>query len=264
MVAVSFRCGHGAVPSEQGVVALPRLCPLCMLLDETHRSRAELLRRVAPPARAALARETRIGAEYEWRCAKGHDRYPATVREVLTGTGCAKCRANATAPGALQEAGVAFMKPGLKVGTSMTEQRLRMLLGERIRLHHRVNAVRIARTFFGRQEVWPDILVPALRIAVEYDDPGRSRRAHRGLKEASDLEKDEALREVGWEVIRIRGGGLHAVGPYSLVCSALTAAVVDDVVACMRKIRGDAAVDAIMVSGSAPSDQQPPHAVVAP
>jgi hypothetical protein len=119
------------------------------------------------------------------------------------------------------------------------------MLGERIRLHHRVNAVHIARTFYGRQEVWPDILVPQLRIAVEYDDPGRSRRAHVGLKEASDLDKDDALREVGWEVIRIRAGGLETLGPHSVVCRALTPAVVDEVVGLMRRIRGDAAVEAI-------------------
>lgn len=245
MVAVRFRCGHGAVAGDPGVVAIGRVCPLCMLLDETQRSRAELLRKVAPPYRAALARETRVGAAYEWRCPRGHDRYGATVREVLTGTACTKCRANATAPAAAVEAGVAFMKPGLRVGTSMTEQRLRVMLGERIRLHHRVNAVHIARTFYGRQEVWPDILVPQLRIAVEYDDPGRSRRAHRGLKEASDLDKDDALREVGWEVIRIRAGGLEALGPHSIVCRSLTAVAVDEVVGMMRAIRGDAAVDTI-------------------
>lgn len=139
------------------------------------------------------------------------------------------------------------MKPGLRLGTSQVEQRLRMLLGERIRLHHRVNAVRTARMFYGKQEVWPDILVPQLRIAVEYDDPGRSRRAHLGLKEASDVEKDEALREVGWEVIRIRAGGLEALGPYSIVCRNLTIAVADEVVSIMRRIRGDAAVDALLV-----------------
>lgn len=250
MVAVRFACRHGAA-EEEGVVTLRRVCPLCMLLDETHRSRSELLGRVAPPHRAALARETRIGASYDWRCERGHDRYPATVREVLTGPGCPKCWNNAAGPTSVHEAGVAFMKPGLRVGTSMTEQRLRMWLGERIRLHHRVNAVRIARTFFGRQEVWPDILVPQLQIAIEYDDPGKSRRAHRGMKQVSDLEKDEALREVGWEVIRIRAGGLEPLGPYSIVCRTLAAEHVDQVIALARRIRGDAAVDAITLRSEA-------------
>jgi very-short-patch-repair endonuclease len=250
MVAVSFQCGHGAPRDSHGVLTLRRPCPLCMLIGETHRSRAELLRKVAPAQRTTLAGETRIGAEYDWRCQRGHDRYRATVSEVLTSTGCGKCRAGASAPAALREAGVAFMKPGLRTGTSMTEQRLRSMLGERIRLHHRVNAVHIARTFFGRREVWPDIVVPQLRIAVEYDDPGRSRRAHLGLKEASDLEKDEALHEVGWEVIRIRAGGLESLGVNSIVCRSLTSSVVDAVVERMRAVRGDAAVDAIAVAAS--------------
>ena len=245
MVAVSFGCGHGAEAGTPGAVALRRNCPMCMLLHETQRTRGELLGRVAPVQRSALAAETRVGAEYDWRCRRGHDRFRAPVIDVLTGPGCPKCRANAASPGAAREAGMPFMKPGLRVGTSMTEQRLRALLDERVRLHHRANAVRTARMFYGRQEVWPDILVAELRIAIEYDDPGRSGRAHRGLKEGSDQEKDEALREVGWEVIRIRAGGLEPLGPYSIPCRSITGEVVDEVVRLMRAIRGDAAVDAI-------------------
>lgn len=244
MSAVRFACGHGAA-AEAAAAVLRRPCPLCMLVAETQRSRGELLRRATPPERRRLAVETRIGAEYEWRCERGHDRYRATVAAQLTGTACAKCRTGATAPAALREAGVAFMNPGLRTRTSMTEQRLRTLLAERIRLHHRVNAVRVGRTFFGRTEVWPDILVPQLRIAIEYDDPGRTRRAHLGLKEASDLEKDDALREVGWEVIRVRGGGLEALGPNDVVCRGITAAVADEIVERMRGIRGADAVRAL-------------------
>ena len=244
MSAVRFACGHGAA-IEQAAAVLRRPCPLCMLIAETQRSRAELLRRASPPERRRLAAETRIGAEYEWRCERGHDRYRASVASQLTGTACAKCRAGAAAPAALREAGVAFMNPGLRTRTSMTEQRLRALLGERIRLHHRVNAVRVARTFFGRTEVWPDIVVPQLRIAIEYDDPGRSRRAHLGLKEASDVEKDEALREVGWAVIRVRGGGLDRLGPDDVVCRSITPAVADEIVERMRRIRGADAVRAL-------------------
>lgn len=255
MDAVRFGCGHGAAPAT-AAVSLSRVCPLCMLIAETQRTRGELLRRATPGERTRLAVETRIGAEYEWRCERGHDRYRASVREQLTGTACAKCRANATAPGARREAGVAFMNPGLRTRTSMTEQRLRALLGERIRLHHRVNAVRIARTFYGRTEVWPDIIVPQLRIAIEYDDPGRSRRAHLGLKEASDLEKDEALREVGWEVIRVRGGGLGPLGPNDVACRTITAEVADAIVDGMRRIRGDTAVAALE---HAEAGDVPPH-----
>ena len=86
----------------------------------------------------------------------------------------------------------------------------------------------------------------AVRIAVEYDDPGRSRRAHHGLKQASDREKDDPLAEVGWEVIRIRAGGLESLGANSIVCASLTIAAVDRVVERMRELRGDTAVDAIL------------------
>lgn len=250
MVAVNFRCGHGASAAAAGdgerVLTLQRACPLCMLISETHRSRAELLRKVAPPERARLANETRVGAEYSWVCPRGHDRYQASVLAVLSGPSCAKCIRNASGAAAAREAGVASMNAGLRTRTSLTEQRLRMLLAERITLPRGVNTIRLARMFYGRQEAWPDIVIPALRIAVEYDDPGRSRRAHRGLKQASDREKDEALAEVGWEVIRIRAGGLESLGANSVVCSSLTIAAVDRVIERMRELRGDAAVDAIL------------------
>lgn len=248
MTQVRFSCGHGAQPSDDGVLVIRRPCPLCMLIGETQRSRAELLRRVAPPARSALAIETRVGAEYPWVCRRGHDRYTASVIDQLTGSGCPSCLRNATAASAASTGGVARMNPGLKTRTSLTEQRLRALLQERIRVPRGVNTIEINRLFHGRQEVWPDIVIPALRIAVEYDDPGRSRAAHRGAKQDSDREKDDALGEVGWEVIRIRAGGLEAIGANSIVCASLTVAVVDAVIDRMRALRGDAAVDAQLVT----------------
>lgn len=246
---VRFRCGHGAIEAEARIT-LSRDCPLCMLIGETKRSRRELLAKVAPPGRAALERETRVGADYDWVCPRGHDRYPATVMDVLTGTGCPKCRASAEAPARRSQGGLPFMKPGLRLGTSVTEQRLRALLGERLRLPHRVNAIRINRTFFGRTEVWPDIIIPALLVAIEYDDPGRDGTSHRGLKEASDRDKDAALNEVGWEVIRVRAGGLDALGPNSIVCAGLTLAVIDRIMSMLRQLRGDAAVDRILAESA--------------
>ncbi len=249
---VRFRCGHGADAADARVT-LQRNCPLCMLLAETKRSRGQLLRQVAGGKQAALAQETRIGATYEWVCERGHSRFTATVMDVLTGPGCPKCAANAQAPAARFEAGVPFMKPGLRTRTSMTEQRLRAMLGERIRLPHRVNAITINRTFYGKPEVWPDIIIPALKVAIEYDDPGRDRTSHRGLKEVSDREKDAALAEVGWEVIRIRGGGLGELGRHSIVCASISPTVVDRILDLLREIRGDEAVDRILIA----DDDQP-------
>jgi very-short-patch-repair endonuclease len=244
--AVRFRCGHGA-PAADARITLQRDCPLCVLLHETRRTRAQLVGKAAAGARGALAQETRIGAIYDWICARGHSRYTATVREALTGSGCPKCLVNAAAPAARFEGGVPFMKPGLRLGTSATEQRLRVLLGERIRLPHRVNAVRISRTFYGKPEVWPDIIIPAVRVAIEYDDPGRDGLAHVGLKEASDREKDAALNEVGWEVIRVRAGGLTELGRYSIVCRSVTTAVVDRIMELLLEIRGREAVSGILI-----------------
>jgi very-short-patch-repair endonuclease len=245
--AVRFRCGHGAA-ADEARITLQRECPLCMLLRETTRSREQLLHRVAPSGRSALATETRIGADYEWICTRGHSRYRASVREVLTGPGCPKCQRNAQAPAARSEGGVPFMKPGLKTRTSHAEQRLRMLLGERIRLPHRVNAIRINRTFYGKPEVWPDIIIPALRVAIEYDSPGRAKTAHRGLKEVSDREKDAALEEVGWAVIRVRADGLGPVGRHSIPCSQVTAELVEEILAMLAAIRGEEALAALMRS----------------
>jgi very-short-patch-repair endonuclease len=244
---VRFRCGHGAAAAEARIT-LQRDCPLCMLLRETTRSRDQLLRRVAPSGRAALAVETRIGADYEWICTRGHSRYRGSVREVLTGPGCPKCQKNAQAPAARFEGGVPFMKPGLKTRTSHAEQRLRMLLGERIRLPHRVNAIRINRSFYGKPEVWPDIIIPALKVAIEYDSPGRAKTSHRGLKEVSDLEKDAALEEVGWAVLRVRADGLGPVGRYSIVCSQVSADLVEEILTMLAAIRGADAVATLMRS----------------
>ena len=244
---VRFRCGHGAA-ADEARITLQRDCPLCMLLTETKRSREQLLHRVAPNGRAALAGETRVGVSYEWICTRGHSRYRASVLETLTGPGCPKCQRNAAAPAARFEGGVPFMKPGLALRTSGAEQKLRMLLGERIRLPHRVNAIRISRTFYGKPEVWPDIIIPALKVAIEYDSPGRDKTSHRGLKEVSDREKDAALEEVGWAVIRVRADGLEPVGRYGIVCSGVSAALVGEILTMLAEIRGADAVAALMRS----------------
>jgi very-short-patch-repair endonuclease len=243
--SVRFRCGHGAAP-EEARITLQRDCPMCMLLRETKRSRAQLLHRAAPYGRPALERETRVGATYEWVCTRGHSVFTASVVEMLTGPGCPKCQKNAQAPAARYEGGVPFMKPGLKTRTSQAEQKLRMLLGERIALPHRVNAVRISRSFYGKPEVWPDIIIPALRVAIEYDSPGRDKTSHRGLKEVSDREKDAALEEVGWAVIRVRADGLEPVGQHSIVTTGVTDVLVDEILAMLAQIRGAAAVAAVL------------------
>ena len=51
-------------------------------------------------------------------------------------------------------------------------------------------------------------------------------------------------------MIRVRTGGLEALGENSIVCTGgLTIAAVDRVIERMRVLRGDEAVDALLVSG---------------
>ncbi|HEU5223159.1 MAG TPA: hypothetical protein VFU07_05690 [Candidatus Lumbricidophila sp.] len=262
--ALVFACGHslgdpsGAGSAASGAIGvrLSRMCPVCMLIRETERSRSELVSRAALFDRAAVATETRVGALHSWKCQRGHDQFQATILEILTGPGCPKCLRNAAGPGHQREAGVAFMNPGLGTRTSLTEQRLRAALERRIRIPRGVNSVWIERTFYGRREVWPDILIPELRIAIEYDNPGRGGRSHAGLNAAKDREKDACLAEVGWDVIRIRAGGLEPLGPNSIVCTQLTEAAIDGVIARLRVLRGDAAVDRLVQANTPESSSR--------
>ncbi|HLP23344.1 MAG TPA: hypothetical protein VK139_04805 [Microbacteriaceae bacterium] len=241
--ALRFLCGHGA--SAPDAVALGRSCPLCKLIASSGRTRTELEARVARGQRERFRSEVSPAAEYDWNCRRGHDRYRASVLEALGGDACPKCRSGVTAFANQREAGVPSMKANLRVGTSMAEQRLRALLEEHIVIPRGVNRVRIAGSFHGRNEVWPDIVIPALKVAIEYDSPGRGGDWHRGLREASDREKDALLADVGWEVIRVRTGSLEPLGKWSLSANGPTAKLADEIVAMLERIRGVAAVDAI-------------------
>jgi hypothetical protein len=97
----------------------------------------------------------------------------------------------------------------------------------------------VTRPFFERLEVWPDIVIPELRIAIEYDTVGRHGLEHVGPKEESDRRKDRALRAVRWEVVRIRCGRLAPIGPYDLHAASVTPRLLDRVASTLAEIRGD-------------------------
>ena len=104
----------------------------------------------------------------------------------------------------------------------------------------------MSRPFFDHVEVWPDILLPELRIAVEYDSTGRFGLEHVGKREEADRRKDRVLRGAGWEVVRIRTGRLEKLGPHDLQLSKLGRKGLAQLVDVFRDIRGPLLVDAYL------------------
>jgi hypothetical protein len=129
---------------------------------------------------------------------------------------------------------------------SAVEARLRTDLFRRLAVTPGYNAVRTSRPFFEHLEVWPDILLPELRIAIEYDSTGRHGLEHVGKREAADRRKDRVLRAAHWEVVRIRTGKLEKLGPHDLQLSSMNARGLDRLIDELRAIRGSVLVDAYL------------------
>lgn len=127
---------------------------------------------------------------------------------------------------------------------SAVEDRLRADLFARLALTEGLNVVRVARPFFQHLEVWPDLVLPELRIAIEYDSIGRHGLEHVGRREQADRRKDRALRAVGWEVVRLRTGKLEPLGPHDLQLPSWNRAALDRLIETFRGIRGPLLVDA--------------------
>lgn len=142
--------------------------------------------------------------------------------------------------------GTAFFSQCAPKPASASEEKLRAALTEQLVFTAGVNAVKVVRPFFRHTEVWPDILLPELRIAIEYDTVGRHGLEHVGKREGTDLRKDRAVRSAGWEVIRVRTGKLEPLGPYDLQMASLSAKSVARVIDRLRNIRGALMVDAYL------------------
>jgi len=129
---------------------------------------------------------------------------------------------------------------------SAVEAQLRMDLFARLTVTPGLNAVRVARPFFDHLEVWPDILLPELRVAIEYDSTGRHGLEHVGRREDADRRKDRALRAAHWEVVRIRTGKLEKIGPHDLQLASMNARGLERLLDTLRDIRGSVIVDAYL------------------
>jgi hypothetical protein len=119
--------------------------------------------------------------------------------------------------------------------TSREEATLRSLLAKRLPLARpgEANCVVVSTTSLGANRVFPDMLIPARRVAIEYDSPGMGGEAHG--PDSYDAEKDAALRAVGWEVIRVRVR-LPLVGPYDVSATGPTQKAASDVYAQYSRI----------------------------
>jgi hypothetical protein len=129
---------------------------------------------------------------------------------------------------------------------SAVEARLRMDVFARLGVTPGLTAVRVGRPFFEHLEVWPDILLPELRIAVEYDSTGRFGLEHVGEREQADRRKDRLLRAASWEVVRIRTGKLEKLGPHDLQVSGVGRRSLERLLDAFRDIRGPLFVDAYL------------------
>lgn len=135
--------------------------------------------------------------------------------------------------------GRAFRSAIAPRATSATEAAVRAAIEARLAVDLTPNAVRVRRPFFERLEVWPDIVIPEFAVAVELDTIGRNADEHVGRREATDRRKDQLLREVGWEVVRLRVKPLRALGPYDLVVPGMSQRAIDALVERIGDARGE-------------------------
>ncbi len=142
--------------------------------------------------------------------------------------------------------GTPFVSACAPKPASAVEAELRAGLTARLEFEPGLNAVRVGRPFFDHVEVWPDIVLSELRVAIEYDSTGRHGLEHVGHRETADRRKDAALRAAGWEVVRLRTGKLPRLGPHDLQLSGLTRQTVPLLLDELRAIRGPLLVDAYL------------------
>ena len=144
--------------------------------------------------------------------------------------------------------GEAFVSPLAPKPASAAEADLRHRLAKLLDIDFGRNAVRVPRPFFTHHEVWPDIVIDELRVAIEYDTTGRDGLEHVGRREETDRQKDRLLRAAGWEVIRIRCGKLKPIGPWDIVATGVSAKTVDRVIERLCEIRGDLIVECYRIT----------------
>lgn len=206
-------------------------CPECATLANPPR-----IRMPDPPATAVTPQPPVASA-----AAATPERVPRPRRSNRSRTDRGLCPKTPDLP-----VGEPFVSECAPVPASAVEARLRADLFARLAVTEGLNAVRVARPFFDHVEVWPDILLPELRIAIEYDSTGRHGLEHVGKREDADRRKDRALRAAHWEVVRLRTGKLERIGPFDIQVSAWNNTAMERMLDTLREIRGPILVDAYL------------------
>lgn len=238
-------CGHARDPRRIEDDPADDRCYLCRRLDREAMAREELVSLAAPGSRSAVSQENGTAGQYSWQCAAGHPTYRASVERILAGRRCPVCR-HARGGADRVAVGEAFVSRWAPSPASAAEPELKRRLGMRLTIDLRANAVRVAKPFHSHLEVWPDILLPELRVAIEYDTVGRHGLEHVGPREESDRRKDRLLRAAGWEVVRVRCGTLLPLGPYDLVAGSVSDTLVTRILERLGEIRGELLVAAYL------------------
>ncbi|MGO4535323.1 zinc-ribbon domain-containing protein [Leifsonia sp. 2MCAF36] len=232
------RCGHARDPRRIEADPDDDRCYLCRRLDSEALTREQLVTMAAPGSRVAVSAENGTTGKYSWQCDAGHPSFQASIEHILGGRRCPICR-HARAGADRVPVGEAFVSRWAPAPASAAEPELKRRLAARLDVDLGKNAVRVAKPFHTHLEVWPDILIPELKVAIEYDTTGRHGLEHVGPRETSDRRKDRLLRAVGWEVVRVRAGKLQPIGPYDVAAGSVTEALVDRILARLGEIRGE-------------------------
>ncbi|RFA19089.1 zinc-ribbon domain-containing protein [Subtercola boreus] len=254
-VYLTWQCDAGhlfvATPDEQRhrpgrVRRRSSWCPECLALAAPKRivtrADAPAAGQAAPGRVATRPASSRQAADGMPRSAVAAER-PSRVDPAPphASAPAGSCAVRSPAPGEAFHSGRA-PRPA-----SAAEGELRQRLAARLDLDLRAfNAVKVRRAFFTHSEVWPDIVMPELRVAIEYDTIGKFGLEHVGTREAADRRKDRLLREVGWEVIRVRCGKLQPLGDHDLVAGGVTATLIERIIETLRELRGDLFVNAYL------------------
>lgn len=244
-VLLQWQCDAGhvfvATPSEQrerpGSVPTRRRsswCPQCRELA-TPRRAPDLSAWPYPSGAAALG------------SASAESRPPLTAAPALTRHPTGRPRRKLCDRTPDVPVGEAFVSACAPRPASAVEGELRAELEVRLAVTHGLNAVKVGRAFFDHLEVWPDILLPELRVAIEYDTTGRHGLEHVGQRQKVDERKDRMLRSAGWEVVRIRTGKLERLGEHDIQASGTTRIMYARLFDELRAIRGELIVDAYLL-----------------